>query len=304
VATRLRREMNVLISGATGLIGSALIPELEAGGHGVTRLSRSQSGPDTIRWDPEAGTIEGDLEGTDAVVHLAGESIAQGRWNPQKKQQILESRVKGTRLLAEKISGLPTPPKVMVSASAVGYYGDRGDEVLTEESSSGTDFLAGVCREWEAAAEPARQGGIRVVHPRLGIVLSPKGGALGTTLPIFKLGGGGKIGGGNQWWSWVALDDVVGSIVHALTEETVEGPVNVGSPNPMTNAGYTKVLGKVLGRPTILPLPAPAARAVLGEVADALLLASQRMEPARLEATGYTFRYPQLEGALRHLLGR
>ena len=296
--------MNVLISGATGLIGSALIPELEAGGHGVTRLSRSQSGPDTIRWDPEAGTIEGDLEGTDAVVHLAGESIAQGRWNPQKKQQILESRVKGTRLLAEKISGLPTPPKVMVSASAVGYYGDRGDEVLTEESSSGTDFLAGVCREWEAAAEPARQGGIRVVHPRLGIVLSPKGGALGTTLPIFKLGGGGKIGGGNQWWSWVALDDVVGSIVHALTEETVEGPVNVGSPNPMTNAGYTKVLGKVLGRPTILPLPAPAARAVLGEVADALLLASQRMEPARLEATGYTFRYPQLEGALRHLLGR
>ena len=296
--------MNVLISGATGLIGSALIPELEAGGHGVTRLSRSQSGPDTIRWDPEAGTIEGDLEGTEAVVHLAGESIAQGRWSPQKKQQILESRVKGTRLLAEKISGLPTPPKVMVSASAVGYYGDRGDEVLTEESSSGTDFLAGVCREWEAAAEPARQGGIRVVHPRLGIVLSPKGGALGTTLPIFKLGGGGKIGGGNQWWSWVALDDVVGSIVHALTEETVEGPVNVGSPNPMTNAGYTKVLGKVLGRPTILPLPAPAARAVLGEVADALLLASQRMEPARLEATGYTFRYPQLEGALRHLLGR
>ncbi len=296
--------MNVLISGATGLIGSALIPELEAGGHAVTRLSRSQSGPDTIRWDPEAGTIEGDLEGTDAVVHLAGESIAQGRWNPQKKQQILESRVKGTRLLAEKISGLPTPPKVMVSASAVGYYGDRGDEVLTEESSSGTDFLAGVCREWEAAAEPARQGGIRVVHPRLGIVLSPKGGALGTTLPIFKLGGGGKIGGGNQWWSWVALDDVVGSIVHALTEETVEGPVNVGSPNPMTNAGYTKVLGKVLGRPTVLPLPAPVIRVMLGEVADSLLLASGRMRPAKLEATGYEFRYPQLEGALRHLLGK
>lgn len=296
--------MNVLISGATGLIGSALIPELEAGGHGVTRLSRSQSGPDTIRWDPEAGTIEGDLEGTEAVVHLAGESIAQGRWNPQKKQQILESRVKGTRLLAEKISGLPTPPKVMVSASAVGYYGDRGDEVLTEESSSGTDFLAGVCREWEAAAEPARRGGIRVVHPRIGVVLSPKGGALGTTLPIFKLGGGGKIGNGNQWLSWVAIDDVVGSIVHALTNETVEGPVNVGSPNPMTNAGYTKVLGKVLGRPTVLPLPAPVIRVMLGEVADSLLLASGRMRPAKLEATGYEFRYPQLEGALRHLLGK
>ncbi len=296
--------MNVLISGATGLIGSALVPELEANGHTVTRLSRSPGGAGTIRWDPSAGTIDGDLEGTDAVVHLAGESIAQGRWNPDKKRRILDSRVRGTSLLAERISALATPPKVMVSTSAVGYYGDRGDEVLTEESGPGADFLANVCREWEAAAEPARRAGIRVVHPRIGIVLSPKGGALGTTLPIFKLGGGGKIGSGNQWWSWVALDDVVGSIVHALTDDGVEGPVNVGSPNPMTNAGYTKVLGRVLGRPTVLPLPAPAARIMLGEVADALLLASQRMQPAKLGATGYAFRYPQLEGALRHLLGR
>jgi hypothetical protein len=299
-----RREMNVLISGATGLIGSALVPELEAKGHTVTRLSRSRSGANTIRWDPSAGTIDGDLEGTDAVVHLAGESIAQGRWNPDKKRRILDSRVQGTRLLAEKISALATPPKVMVSMSAVGYYGDRGDEVLTEESAPGADFLTRVCREWEAAAEPARRAGIRVVHPRLGIVLTPQGGALGTTLPIFKLGGGGKIGSGRQWWSWVALDDVVGSVLHALTDEGVEGPVNVGSPNPMTNAEYTKVLGKVLGRPTVLPLPAPAARIMLGEVADALLLASQRMRPARLQATGYAFRHPQLEGALRHLLGR
>jgi uncharacterized protein len=296
--------MNVLISGATGLIGSALVPELEAKGHTVTRLSRSGSGANTIRWDPSAGTIDGDLEGTDAVVHLAGESIAQGRWSPDKKRRILDSRVQGTRLLAERISALATPPKVMVSTSAVGYYGDRGEEVLTEESTPGADFLAKVCREWEAAAEPARRAGIRVVHPRLGIVLTPQGGALGTTLPIFKLGGGGKIGSGRQWWSWVALDDVVGSIVHALTDEGVEGPVNVGSPNPMTNAEYTKVLGKVLGRPTVLPLPAPAARIMLGEVADALLLASQRMRPARLQATGYAFRYPHLEGALRHLLGR
>ncbi|CAA9518820.1 MAG: Cell division inhibitor Slr1223 (YfcH in EC), contains epimerase/dehydratase and DUF1731 domains, partial [uncultured Rubrobacteraceae bacterium] len=294
--------MNVLISGATGLIGSALVPELEAKGHTVTRLSRFRSGADTVRWDPSAGTIDGDLEGTEAVVHLAGESIAQGRWSPDKKRRILDSRVRGTRLLAERISALATPPKVMVSTSAVGYYGDRGDEVLTEESAPGADFLADVCREWEAAAEPARRAGIRVVHPRLGIVLSPQGGALGTTLPIFKLGGGGRIGSGRQWWSWVALDDVVGSIVHALTDETVEGPVNVGSPNPMTNAEYTKVLGKVLGRPTVLPLPAPAARLMLGEVADALLLASQRMRPAKLEATGYAFRYPGLEGALRHLL--
>ena len=296
--------MNVLISGATGLIGSALVSELEAKGHTVTRLSRSRSGANTIRWDPSAGTIDGDLEGTDAVVHLAGESIAQGRWNPDKKRRILDSRVQGTRLLAERISALATPPGVMVSISAVGYYGDRGDEVLTEESAPGADFLARVCWEWEAAAEPARRAVSRVVHPRLGIVLTPQGGALGTTLPIFKLGGGGKIGSGNQWWSWVALDDVVGSIVHALTDETVEGPVNVGSPNPMTNAEYTKVLGKVLGRPTVLPLPASAARIMLGEVADALLLASQRMRPARLQATGYAFRYPQLEGALRHLLGR
>ena len=296
--------MNVLISGATGLIGSALVPELEANGHTVTRLSRSRSGANTVRWDPSAGTIEGDLEGTEAVVHLAGESIAQGRWSPDKKRRILDSRVQGTRLVAERIAALSTPPKVLISTSAVGYYGDRGDEVLTEESTPGEDFLARVCREWEAAAEPARQAGIRVVHPRLGIVLSPQGGALGTTLPIFKLGGGGKIGSGRQWWSWVTLADVVGSIVHSLTEETVEGPVNVGSPNPMTNAEYTKVLGKVLGRPTILPLPAPAARIMLGEVADALLLASQRMQPAKLEATGYSFRHPRLEGALRHLLGR
>ena len=296
--------MNVLISGATGLIGSALVPELEAKGHTVTRLSRSRSGASTIRWDPSAGAIDGDLKGTEAVVHLAGESIAQGRWNPDKKRRILDSRVQGTRLLAEKISALVTPPKVMVSMSAVGYYGDRGDEVLTEESAPGADFLTRVCREWEAAAEPARRAGIRVVHPRLGIVLTPQGGALGTTLPIFKLGGGGKIGSGRQWWSWVALDDVVGSVLHALTDEGVEGPVNVGSPNPMTNAEYTKVLGKVLGRPTVLPLPASAARIMLGEVADALLLASQRMRPAKLEATSYAFRYPQLEGALRHLLGR
>ena len=296
--------MNVLISGATGLIGSALVPELEAKGHTVTRLSRSGSGTGTVRWDPSAGTIDGDLEGTEAVVHLAGESIAQGRWSPDKKRRILDSRVQGTRLLAERIAALSTPPKVMVSTSAVGYYGDRGGEVLTEESAPGEDFLARVCREWEAAAEPARRAGIRVVHPRLGIVLSPEGGALGTTLPIFKLGGGGKIGSGRQWWSWVALDDVVGSTVHALTDEGVEGPVNVGSPNPMTNAEYTKVLGKVLGRPTVLPLPAPAARVMLGEVADALLLASQRMRPTRLQDTGYAFRYPQLEGALRHLLGR
>ena len=299
--------MDVLISGATGLIGSALVPELEARGHTITRLTRSPRRAGDVGWDPEAGVIDGDLAGADAVVHLAGESIFSGptdRWTPQKKRRILESRVRGTRLLAERVSALPAPPGVMVSMSAVGYYGSRGDEVLTEESPPGADFLAGVCREWEAAAEPARGAGIRVVHPRLGIVLSTEGGALGATLPIFKLGGGGKIGDGKQWWSWISLDDVVGAIVHAIENEAVRGPVNVGSPAPATNAQYTKILGKVLGRPTVLPLPAPAARLMLGEVADALLLASQRMEPLKLKETGYAFRHPGLEGALRHLLGR
>src|ERR671916_1670384 len=297
--------MKVLISGATGLIGSALISELESGGHQTTRLTRSPASSGDIGWDPSSGTIDASrLEGHDAVVHLAGESIGEGRWTPEKKRRILESRREGTRLLAETIAGLPEPPEVLISASAVGYYGDRGDELLREESEPGSDFLAEVCRAWEAAADPAREAGIRVVHPRNGIVLSTEGGALARTLPIFRLGGGGRIGSGRQWWSWVAIDDVAGAYVHALTEDSLEGPLNLGSPNPLTNAEYTRVLGRVLNRPTVFPLPAPVARLALGEVADALLLASQRMEPARLEETGYEFRYPELEEALRHLLGR
>jgi uncharacterized protein (TIGR01777 family) len=297
--------MNVLISGATGLIGSALVQELTDGGHRITRLTRSPRLDEDVGWNPDAGQIDASrLEGHDAVVHLAGESIGEGRWTPEKKRRILESRMEGTRLLAETIAGLPEPPRVMVSASAVGYYGDRGNELLREESEPGSDFLAEVCKAWEAAADPAREAGIRVVHPRNGIVLSTEGGALARTLPIFKLGGGGRIGSGRQWWSWVAIDDVVGAILHALTDDSVEGPVNVVSPNPLTNAEYTRVLGKVLNRPTIFPLPAPVARLALGEVADALLLASQRVEPAKLKDTGYAFRYPELEGALRHLLGR
>src|SRR5215217_1378474 len=296
--------MNVLISGATGLIGSALAQELKDGGHSITRLTRSPKGENDVRWDPDAGTIDGSLAGTEAVVHLAGESIAEGRWTASKKERIMESRKKGTRLLAEAIAGLPTPPRVMVSASAVGYYGDRGNELLREDSRPGSDFLAEVCQAWEAAADPARQAGIRVVHPRFGIVLSPKGGALGRTLPIFKLGGGGRIGSGRQWWSWVALDDVVGAILHALEGDSVQGPVNVGRPNPLTNAEYTKVLGRVLNRPTVFAVPAPAIRIAIGGMADALLLASQRVEPVKLKETVYHFRYPELEGALRHLLGR
>jgi uncharacterized protein len=297
--------MKVLISGATGMIGSALTRELESKGHQTTRLTRSPGSDDDVGWDPSAGEIDASrLEGVDAVVHLAGESIAEGRWTAERKRRILESRRLGTGLLARTIANLSEPPGVMVGASAVGYYGDRGNELLREDSGPGNNFLGEVCRVWEKAADPAREAGIRVVHTRFGIVLTPKGGALGTTLPIFKLGGGGRIGSGRQYWSWVALDDVVGSIIHALENDSVEGPINVGSPNPLTNAEYTKVLGKVLNRPTVFPLPAPAARLMLGEIADELLLASARMEPAKLEETGYEFRYPELEDALRHLLNK
>jgi len=297
--------LDVLVSGSRGLIGSALIPALANEGHRVVRLTRSDSnGDNAVRWDPSAGTIDAArLEGIDAVVHLAGENIV-GRWTSDKKRRIRDSRVRGTRLLAETLAGLPAPPRVMVSASATGYYGDRGNELLREESAPGANFLAGVCQEWEAAAEPAREAGVRIVHPRFGLVLSPEGGALGTTLPIFRLGVGGKIGSGRQYWPWVAIDDVVGAIVHTLTTGSLEGPINVVVPDPPTNAQYTRALGRVLNRPAIFPLPAPAARLMLGQVADELLLASQRVEPAKLRESGYEYRYPELEGAFRHLLGR
>ncbi|CAN5684199.1 hypothetical protein BH24ACT22_BH24ACT22_13360 [soil metagenome] len=297
--------MRILVSGATGLVGSALSKELEDKGHSVTVLSRSKpSSDDTVRWDPSRGQIDASrLEGLDMVVHLAGENIV-GRWTEEKKQKILYSRVQGTRLLAETIAGLSEKPHAMICASAVGYYGDRGNELRREESAPGDTFRAEVVKEWEAAAEPANEAGIRLANLRFGIVLSQEGGALGTTLPLFKLGGGGKVGNGRQWWSWVALDDVAGALVHALENDSVEGPVNVVAPNPMTNAEYTKVLGNVLNRPTFFPAPAPALRAVLGEVADELLLASARVEPAKLRETDYDFRCPELEGALRHLLGR
>lgn len=301
--------MKVLISGASGMVGTRLSSELKSAGHSITSLSTSRpSSDDTIRWDPSRGQVDASrLEGFDAVVHLAGESIVgsnpvTGRWTAEKKAKIMDSRREGTTLLANTLAGLSDKPKVLVSASAVGYYGSRGNELLTEESAPGDGFLANVCRVWESSADAARGAGIRVVHPRIGVVLSKDGGALGTTLPIFKLGLGGKIGSGQQYWSWVALEDLVGSIHHAIDNDSVEGPMNVGSPNPMTNAEYTRVLGDVLGRPTLLPLPAPAARAMLGEVADALLLASARMEPKALERTGYQFRHPELRGALRSIL--
>ena len=298
--------MNVLVTGSRGLIGSALVPILQGAGHQVTPLVRGPSPPaDAPSWDPDAGTVSmGALDGVDAVVHLAGENIAGGRWTPARKALIERSRVAGTRLLCEALAHVPTPPTVLVAASAIGFYGDRGQTVLDESAGPGKGFLPEVCLAWEAATEPARERGIRVVTLRTGIVLSPAGGALAKMLTPFQLGVGGVIGSGQQYMSWVALDDVLGIVVHSLTNKRVSGAVNAVAPNPVTNHMFTKTLGRVLRRPTFFPMPAFAARLAFGEMADALLLASARVRPARLLATGFDFAYPELESALRHVLGR
>jgi uncharacterized protein len=297
--------MKVLVSGSSGLIGSALRPALQSAGHDVIRLIRRPAAePDEVEWRPDAPTFDRSvLEGLEAVIHLAGENIA-GRWSESKKQRIRSSRVEGTRLLSDALAGLERPPHTFVGASAIGYYGDRADEPLDEHSPPGEGFLPEVCQAWEAAADPLRAAGTRVVHLRTGVVLSPRGGALAKLLLPFKLGAGGKVGSGRQYWSWIAIDDVVGAYLHALAHDSLTGPANATAPHPATNTEFTKALGRVLRRPTILPLPAFAAKLGLGEMADALLLASARVLPRRLEASGFTFRYPTLEPALRHVLDR
>ena len=296
--------MKILVTGATGLVGSAVVPFLAGGDHEIARLGRSAPGAGDIRWDPDAGALEARaLEGFDGVVHLAGENIASGRWNAAKKRRIKESRVRGTRLLAETLAGLERPPRVLVSASAVGFYGDRGDEELTERSPAGSGFLSDVCREWEAATEAAEGKGIRVVHARLGVVLSRDGGALGKMLTPFRLGAGGIVGNGRQYMSWITLDDTAAALGHLLATETASGPVNVVAPVPVTNREFTSTLGRVLRRPTVFPLPGFVARVVFGEMADALLLASTRVQPAGLLDSGYVFRHGSLEEGLRHVLG-
>ncbi len=301
---RSKEDMKVLVSGSNGLIGSALVPFLTTGGHTVTRLVRG-AGDGGVRWDPAAGEIDSaKLGGYDAVVHLAGESIASGRWSEEKKKRILDSRVRGTGLLARALADLDTPPKTMVCASAIGFYGERGDEVMSEENERGGDFLSDVCAAWEDAAAPARDAGIRVVHLRYGVVLSGRGGALATMALPFKLGLGGVLGSGEQWVSWIALDDALGCILHALNETGISGAVNAVAPNPVTNRELTKTLGRVLSRPTLFPVPAFAARLALGEMAEELLLGSTRVSADKLLGSGYAFRFDHLEDALRHELGR
>ena len=296
--------MNILVTGATGLIGTALISLLTQNKNRVIRLVRkTQLAPGEIGWDPYAQTLDMEpLEGLDAVVHLAGENIADGRWTAGKKLRIRESRIQGTRFLAQSLASLFDPPKVLVSVSAIGYYGDRGEELLDEESDPGKGFLADVCREWEAATAPAVMRGIRVVHPRLGIVLSTAGGALARMLPPFRLGIGGRIGSGRQYMSWITIEDLVGVLDYAIHNGSLHGPVNAVSPNPLTNQDFSIMLGRVLSKPSFLALPAFAARIAFGEMADALLLASARVLPTKLKESGYIFQFPEVEGALRHVL--
>jgi uncharacterized protein len=302
------KTLRIFVTGSSGLVGSHVVPYLEQHGHDVVRMVRSpQKAAEgkSIVWKPNAARVNAsDLEGADAIIHLAGENIA-GRWTQRKKQAIHDSRVTGTRTLAEAVAKLDRRPGVLICASAAGYFGDRGDEVLTEDSETGTGFLAKVCREWEAACEPARQAGVRIVNLRFGLVLSTRGGALKTMLTPFKLGIAGVIGSGRQYWPWIAIDDCVGVIDRALVDESLAGPINTVAPQQVTNREFTKTLGRVLRRPTALPMPAFAAQLIFGrEMANETMLASERIEPKRLREAGHEYRFRQLEPALRHVLGR
>jgi len=306
--------MNTLVSGASGLIGTALVERLLGGGGTVTRLIRngpSAAGPvpgvTDVSWMPGRGQIDVaalDRAGPfDAVVHLAGAGIGDRRWSPKRKQEILDSRTDSTRLLVDTLLRLADRPPVLISASAVGFYGDRGDEVLTEESPTGTGFLAEVCRAWEAAAQPAADNGIRTVHLRSGIVLSRHGGAWGKQLPLFRVGLGGRMGPGDQYRSWITLEDEIGVVLHCLTHDDLSGPVNATAPSPATDAELAKAVGTVLHRPTVMVVPAPALRLVLGaEMANELILGGQRVLPAVLTERGYAFAHPELHEAVRAVL--
>ncbi len=297
--------MHILIAGATGLLGRAVSRELRRQGHQVVALSHTFSGdPRVIPWEPHAGRLEVKLlESFDVAINLAGANIGEGRWSEERKRAFYDSRVKSTQLLAEALASLERPPSVLISASAVGYYGNRGDEVLTEESGPGDDFMGKLCAAWEAVAEPARARGIRVVHTRTGVVLTKRGGALPRMMTPFRFGVGGPLGSGRQWWSWISLDDLVGVMQFLMTAPTASGPVNVVSPQPVRNKEFAKTLGKVMRRPAIFPAPAFMLRLILGaERADEILLSSQRVNSAKLQRLGYAFKLPELEPALRNAL--
>ena len=294
--------MRVLVTGASGLIGSALLQALRREGHSAVALVRRPAGgANETHWNP-AAVEPAPFEGADAVVHLAGESIAAGRWTAERKKKILDSRVDGTRNLAQSIAAATRRPKVLVSASAIGFYGDRGDEVLDEAAPSGSNFLAEVARGWESASGAASQAGIRVVTPRIGVVLAKNGGALPKMAMPFRLGVGGRVGSGRQWISWITLDDLVRLLIYAIGNASLRGPVNAVAPQAVTNAEFSRTLARVLHRPALFPAPAFALRLVMGEMADELLLASQRVEPKAAMDNGFRFQYPQLETALRHVL--
>jgi len=296
--------MKILVAGASGLVGSALIPALESDASEITRLVRSSPKANEIEWHPNRGQIDSArLEGFEAIINLAGESIAEGRWTDEKKRKIHDSRVNGTKLLSEAIAKLTTKPRVFLCASATGIYGDRDDEILDETSDSGSGFLADVCREWDQATEAATKAGVRVVNLRFGPILAREGGMLGKMLTPFKMGMGGKVGSGKQYISWVAIDDVVGAMKLALADGSIHGPLNVVSPNPVTNEVFTRTLGEALSRPTVMSIPAFAARLAFGEMADEMLLVSQRVAPKKLNSAGFHFEYPVLEVALRKYLG-
>ena len=296
--------MKIAIAGASGLVGSALIPILQSDGNQITRLVRSSPKAGEIEWHPNQDEVSTQsLQGFDVIINLAGENIAGGRWTDEQKRKIRDSRVNGTHLLSEAIAKMNSKPKAFICASATGIYGDRDDEVLDEQSESGGGFLAGVCREWEKATEPANKAGVRVVNLRFGPILARDGGMLSKLLTPFKMGMGGKVGSGKQHISWIALDDAVSAINLAIDRQTIHGPLNVVSPNPVTNEEFTKTLGHVLNRPTALAMPAFAARLAFGEMADEMLLASQKVMPKKLTSAGFQFQYPQLEAAMRKYVG-
>ena len=299
-----RGPLHVAVTGSSGLLGRVLVPLLTTGGHRVTRVVRGVPGEGEVAWDPLADSFDASgLEGVDAVVHLAGENIAAGRWNESRKRRIRDSRVRGTETLCKGLAQLSSPPGAFVSASAVGYYGDRAAATLDENSSAGSGFLADVVQAWEAATAPAAAAGIRIACARLGMILSPRGGALAKMLPPFQFGAGGRVGSGEQYWSWIELNDAAAALLHVIMTDSLTGPVNIVTPQPVTNANFTAVLAHVLSRPGILPVPSSAARLAFGEMADELLLASTRVLPGKLVASGYQFRHATLDAALRYMLG-